>query len=79
MDMNLSKLWEIVKDREAWHATLRGVAKSRTGLTNQTTTATLCGHILFSHSGQIPMSRIVGYVYVRVCLTFKKLPNCFIE
>ena len=28
VDMNLSKLWEIVKDREAWHATVLGVAKS---------------------------------------------------
>ena len=29
MDMNLSKLWEIVKDREAWHATVHGVTDSR--------------------------------------------------
>ena len=29
-DMNLSKLWEIVKDREAWHAAAHGVAKSGT-------------------------------------------------
>ena len=38
MDMNLSKLQEMVKDREAWHAAVHGVTKSRTQLSNWTTT-----------------------------------------
>ena len=44
MDMNLSKLWEIVEDRETWRASIavHGVAKSQTQLSDCTTTHKYC-------------------------------------
>ena len=38
VEINLSNLWEIVKDRQAWCAAVHGVAKSQTRPSNRTTT-----------------------------------------
>ena len=49
MDMSLSKLWEIVEDREAWHAVVHGVTKSQTQLNNTTSVIqkSLCLYVVY--------------------------------
>ena len=52
MDMNLSKLWETVKDREAWPAAVHGVTKIWTRLSHLTELNDLCR--AFSQVGLFP-------------------------
>ena len=52
MNMSLSRLWEMVKDREAWRAAAHGMAKSQTQLSDWTTTYLIYSIILVSDAQQ---------------------------
>ena len=47
LDMSLSKLWEMVKDRKAWHAAVHRVTKSQTQLSDQKTTNNINSYMIF--------------------------------
>ena len=61
MDMNLSKLHEIVKDREAWRTAVHGAAKNQTWLSDWTTTICEC-KILSCHIG-VPFLYFRPYLF----------------
>ena len=73
MDMNMSKLQETVKDREAWHAVVHGVAKSQTRLSNRTTTTTKAGLrtngllLNFNQVGSTPLTEEILFYSREAC------------
>ena len=57
VDTNLSKFWEVVKDREAWHAVVHEIAKSRTRLSDWTATTGIYYYPL-CHTGMPPFAQL---------------------
>ena len=64
-NMSLSKLWEIVKDREAWCAAVHGVTKSQTGLSEWTTTNYPKRHVQFGLSRIITEDERHGHTLLK--------------
>ena len=62
MDMSLSKLQGIVKDREIWHAAVHGVTKSRTQLSDWTTTTPILQHGWSTEYGRVMPGHLGDWV-----------------
>ena len=83
MDMNLGKLWETVRDREAWHAPVHGVTKSQTRLNDWTTMGPnailIASQLIWGSSAflsqMIPFSLLINWRKTKVAKIYMLIPN----
>ena len=78
MDMNLGKFWEIVRDREAWHAAVFGVVKSPTQLRHNSATEeqqwTINASLLFKSTKVIAWVKAFHLKVIRLVLKVDYFP-----